>query len=43
MLTYVLSKLSTSELSMIRGEQIALADMLEDYDIGFYSKEFKAA
>jgi len=28
---------------MIRGEQIALAEMLEDYEIGYYSKEYKAA
>lgn len=26
---------------MARGEQVGLADMLEDYDIGFYSKEYQ--
>ena len=41
MLTYVLSKLSISEFQMIRGEQVGLADMLGDYDIGFYAKEHR--
>lgn len=39
LLTYVLSKLSISELQMIRGEQLGIADMLEDNDVGFYTKD----
>ena len=37
LLSYVLTKLSISELQMIKGEQVGLADMLEDFEIGFYS------
>ena len=39
LLTYVLSKLSQTELEMIKSEQQALADMLEDWQIGFYTTQ----
>lgn len=37
----MLTKLSMSEMHMIRGEQIGLADMLEDYEVGFYATQKK--
>ena len=40
LLCYALSKLTQNEINMIRGEQIGLAEMLDDYEIGFYAKEY---
>ena len=39
LLTFVLTKLTENEHAMIKGEQIGLADMLEDASIGYYSQQ----
>ena len=36
----MLTKLTSNELEMIKGEQIGLADMLEEPELGFYSREY---
>ena len=39
LLTYVLSKLTHSEKSVIKAEQIGLAEMLEDYSLSYYARQ----
>lgn len=40
LLTYVLSKLTQSEMNVIQGEQVGLANMLEDFNIGYYARKY---
>jgi len=39
----VLSKLTDNELQIIRGEQVGLAEMLEDYNLGFYTRQHQSS
>lgn len=39
LLTYLFSKLTQSEKNVIKGEQVGLASMLEDYNIGFFARQ----
>ena len=43
LLTFLLSKLTETELQMVKGEQLGLAHMLEDYDVGFYTRQLDGA